>query len=85
MEAMSIAIETLIEEFRDQLDGRLTDRQRIIDHLLDLRLVSGEQPALQSEIDGLLGNVPGVTVVETEWWRQQLDRLSDVAEAAPVA
>jgi hypothetical protein len=85
MEAMSIAIETLIEEFRDQLDGRLTDRQRIIDHLLDLRLVSGEQPALQSEIDGLLGNVPGVTVVETEWWRQQLDRLSDMAEAAPVA
>lgn len=85
MEAMSIAIETLIEEFRDQLDGRLTDRQRIIDHLLDLRLVSGEQPALRSEIDGLLGNVPGLTVVETEWWREQLDRLSTVAGAAPVA
>jgi hypothetical protein len=85
MEAMSIAIETLIEEFRDQLDGRLTDRQRIIDHLLDIRLVSGEQPALRAEIDSLLANVPGLTVVETQWWREQLDHLSAVADAAPVA
>jgi hypothetical protein len=85
MEAMSIAIETLIDEFREQLDGRLTDRQRIIDHLLDLRLVSGEHPELRTEVDGLLGNVPGLTVVETQWWRDQLDRLSGVAAAAPVA
>jgi hypothetical protein len=85
MEAMSIAIETLIEEFQDQLDGRLTDRQRIIDSLLDLRLVSGEHPGLRSEVDGLLGNVPGLTVVETQWWREQLDRLAGVAAATPVA
>ena len=85
MEAMSIAIDTLIEEFRDRLDGRLTDRQRIIDSLLDLRLVSGEQPALRSEIDGLLANVPGLTVVETQWWREQLDNLEAVANSAPVA
>lgn len=84
MEAMSIAIETLIEEFRDQLDGRLTDRQRIIDHLLDLRLVSGEHPAMRGEVDHLLANVPGLTVVETQWWREQLDRLGEVADAAAV-
>lgn len=84
MEAMSIAIETLIDEFKTQLDGRLTDRQRVIDHLLDLRLVSGDHPALQGEVDQVLANVPGLTVVETQWWRTQLDRLSDTADAAPV-
>ena len=85
MEAMSMAIETLIEEFRASLSGRLTDRQRIVDALLDLRLVSGEHPALRSEVDGLLANVPGLTVVETTWWREQLDRLGAVASATPVA
>lgn len=85
MEAMSLAIDTLIHEFRSQLDGRLTDRQRIIDHLLDLRLVSGEHPALRAEVDGLLANVPGLTVVETTWWRDELDRLAQVLDAAPVA
>lgn len=85
MEAMNIAIETLIGEFREQLDGRLTDRQRIIDQLLDLRLVSSERPEFKGEVDALLGNVPGLTVVETSWWEHQLDRLSDTASAAPVA
>lgn len=85
MEAMNIAIETLIGEFREQLDGRLTDRQRIIDQLLDLRLVSSESPEFQGEVDALLGNVPGLTVVETSWWEHQLDRLSATASAAPVA
>lgn len=84
MAAMSIAIETLIDEFKAQLDGRLTDRQRIIDHLLDLRLASDEEPALKGEVDHLLANVPGLTVVETAWWRTQLDRLSDAADATPV-
>ena len=85
MDAMSIAIETLIEEFRAQLNGRLTDRQRIVDALLDLRLESGEHPAFRSEVDGLLANIPGLTVVETTWWQEQLDRLSGVASATPVA
>jgi hypothetical protein len=85
MEAMNIAIETLIGEYRAQLDGRLTDRGRIVDHLLDLRLVSGESPVFQAEVDALLANVPGLTVVETTWWAEQLDRLSALADATPVA
>jgi hypothetical protein len=85
MEAMSIAIDTLIDEFREQIDGRLTDRGRVIDHLLDLRLVSGENPSMRTEVDELLANVPGLTVVETAWWSETLDRLSDVNEATPVS
>lgn len=85
MDAMTIAIETMIDEFKVQLDGRLTDRQRIIDHLLDLRLVSAEHPVLLAEVDRLLANVPGLTVVETSWWSSELERLSAVVAAAPVA
>jgi hypothetical protein len=85
MEAMGMAIETLISEFRQQLHGRLTDRQRVIDQLLDLRLVSEGRPEFRSAVDALLGSVPGLTVVETDWWRLELDRLAAVYDAAPVA
>ncbi len=63
--------------------GQLIDRGRVIDYLLDLRLEAGNDSALTRMIDGILGDVPGKTVVELVWWRDTLDRLSLNADCQP--
>ncbi len=80
----------LIAELRtDELiaaaPGQLTDRGRIFDHLLDLRLEAGSDPALLSKIDAVLASVPGKSVVELVWWRDTLDQIADAAECLPTA
>ena len=69
-----------VGELRSAISGQLSDRNRVIDHLLDLRLES-ESPGLVATIDELLADVPGLTVVENTWWVGALDKLE--AAAAP--
>jgi hypothetical protein len=78
-----IAISKRIATLRAAIDGQLSDRNRIIDHLLDLRL-EFEAPGLVAVIDELLSDVPGLTVVENEWWAASLDRLSMAAEPTTI-
>ncbi len=75
-----------IAELRTQIDGKLVDRNRVIDHLLDFRLDAAGTPALEEKVDVLLANVPGLTVVESEWWVEALDEIEARAnEAVPSA
>ncbi len=73
------AINEQLAVLRAAIDGQLSDRNRIIDHLLDLRL-EFSSPGITAVIDELLSDVPGLTVVENEWWGGALDRLSLAAE-----
>ena len=78
-------IETQVQILQDQIDGLLVDRGRIIDDLLDLRLESAERSDMMAEIDKILTDVPGLTVVEGQWWSDTLDTLLAVAKKVPAA
>lgn len=67
-------INARVAELRSAMSGQLSDRNRIIDHLLDFRLDS-DSPGFISTIDELLSEVPGLTVVENTWWSGALDKL----------
>ncbi len=77
------AISEHIAGLKAAIDGQLSDKNRIIDHLLDMRLDFGT-PGIVAVIDELLADVPGLTVVENEWWSGALDRLSKASEPSGV-
>lgn len=77
------AISEHIAGLKAAIDGQLSDKNRIIDHLLDIRLEFGT-PGIVAVIDELLSDVPGLTVVENEWWSGALDRLSKASEPSGV-
>jgi hypothetical protein len=71
---MSTQFETLIRELIHAIDGEVIDKSRVTDRLLDLRN-DAEAPTLVDAVDELLRNVPGRTMVTTEWWRGALEGL----------
>lgn len=71
---MSTQFETLIRELITAIDGEVVDKSRVTDRLLDLRN-DAESPQLVDAVDELLRNVPGRTMVTTEWWREALEGL----------
>jgi len=77
-------IETLIQELRTGIDGEVSDKARITDHLLDLRLAANSSPALVAEIDGVLADIPGRTTVANGWWQTVLDQLDRACETVAV-
>ncbi len=78
-------IESQIKTLQDQIDGLLVDRGRIIDNLLDLRLDAADRADFVGKIDEVLRDVPGLTVVESQWWTETLDELLDIAAKVPAA
>lgn len=76
-------VESLIEQFRSNIDGQLSDKSRVIDHLLDLRLEVADRPGVVAEIDRLLADVPGLTTVENSWWSAALDDLELALAVVP--
>ena len=76
-------VESLIQQFRSGIRGQLSDKKRVIDHLLDLRLAAGDRQAIVAEVDRLLTDTPGLTTVENTWWSQALDDLERAADAVP--
>ena len=76
-------LESLIEQFRSNIDGQLSDKSRVIDHLLDLRLEVAARPGVVAEIDRLLADVPGLTTVENSWWSAALDDLELALAVVP--
>ncbi|MPY96301.1 MAG: hypothetical protein GEV08_25535 [Acidimicrobiia bacterium] len=64
-----------IGELLDSVDGKLLDRSRVVDALLDLRLLATGEPSILEAIDALLGAVPGRNMVEAEWYVDALNNL----------
>jgi hypothetical protein len=71
----------LIEELLRGISGQVTDRSRVVDGLLDVRQVSGEDELIISNVDELLRAVPGRTMVPSDWYRDVLQGLAVTAEA----
>ena len=66
----------LIDSFDAVEPDGLVSVSVVVDGLLDLRNVV--EGADRLVVDALLGSVPGVNVVESNWWLRQLDGLRDV-------
>lgn len=76
-------IKRRVATLRAGIHGQLSDRNRVIDHLLDIRLET-DDPGLVATVDELLSTLPGLTVVENEWWHQALDRIERATEPSAV-
>jgi hypothetical protein len=64
----------LITEWSAEAPQTLVPRKLVIDRLLDLRnVIAG---AGRSDVDAILADIPGVTVVEGRWWAAQLASLA---------
>lgn len=74
----------LIEELKGEATGQLIDRGRVVDHLLDLRIAAADQQQVVGLIDTFLADLPGKTVVETQWWITTLDTLGDASQPETV-
>ena len=73
----------MLQQFRSEIHGQLSDRRRVIDHLLDVRLEMGDNPDVVAEVDRLLGELPGLTTVDNVWWAEAIDGLEDWASMEP--
>jgi len=67
------SLEITIRAMREEVEGDVCSRSRVIDSLLDLRLEAGGRYDLVELIDIALVGVPGKNMVQAEWWREQLD------------
>ncbi len=76
---MSERFVELIDETLAAINGEVLDKSRVTDRLLDLRN-EADGPALLAAVDGILRNVPGRTLVPTEWWVEVLNELRLAAE-----
>ncbi len=65
----------LINTLLDEVDGQLSSRSRVVDGLLDLRLLAAEASPLRGRVDELLADIPGLTTVPNGWWLDRLEEL----------
>jgi hypothetical protein len=72
--------QSMIDGWVSQLSSGLMSRRIVIDQLLDLRNLLGDEPFAVASIDELLSNVPGITVVESDWWNEELLRLQRLVD-----
>ena len=72
-------LETTIRTVRQDVDGDVCSRSRVMDALLDLRLQAGTRRDITDLIDDALVNLPGKTMVPADWWRDRLDMLELIA------
>lgn len=70
------AIGATIVQLAEAVEGEAVSRSRVVDALLDLRLDAAiEAPHMVDAIDGVLSDLPGLTLVPVEWWKDRLDDL----------
>ncbi len=79
----SDVINFLINEIRTEVEGEISDRSRLVDHLLDVRLAAADRPEMVITVDRLLVDMPGRTTVTNSWWTEALDELAAVASWVP--
>ncbi len=80
-------VDSLIKKFRHGVSGELSNRLQVIDALLDLRLEAAGQDAVVDEVDRLLHDLPGMSIVPNAWWLAALDDLEKVVRrsSSPLA
>lgn len=78
-------VETLIQQFRKRINGELSDKNRVTDQLLDIRLAAADRTEIVEIVDRLLVERPGLTTVTNTWWTDALDELELAAQAVPAA
>lgn len=66
-------LEAAIREMRDNVDGDVCSRSRVVDALLDLRIEAAHRADVIDLVDAALGGLPGKTMVPSAWWIEQLD------------
>lgn len=76
-------LETTIRTMRQDVDGDVCSRSRVMDALLDLRLEAGSRTDVTDLVDDALANLPGKTMVPADWWRERLD-MFELAAVNPV-
>ncbi|KAA0233145.1 MAG: hypothetical protein JJLCMIEE_02735 [Acidimicrobiales bacterium] len=74
---MTVETRDLINELIMYLDGQVSGRARVIDQLLDIRLAAAGNDELTAEVDCILADMPGVTVVENGWVLSRLEELKN--------
>ena len=72
-------LENHIRALRDDVDGEVCSRSRVMDALLDLRLVADGRHDLIEQVDQALRDLPGKTMVPAAWWRERLDDFELIA------
>ncbi len=77
--AALIEITELVDRLLDAIDGELTSRSRVVDGLLDLRLVADGHPEVVARVDDSLATLPGITTVDNQWWMETLANLRSTA------
>ncbi len=78
-----MALTDIVNELQDGIEGETTSRSRVVDGLLDLRLEVADQPHLVELVDRILGDVPGKSIVLSEWWSDQLSTIALEADREP--
>ena len=78
-------VESLITEMRASVDGELTSRSKVVDHLLDLRLAARSHIDVVVIVDRLLAELPGRSTVPNVWWLGALADIERVWRPLPVA
>lgn len=77
-------VQQVISEMLNIEQGQLVNKSRVVDNLLDIRLAASANGDIffVSEIDKILNQVPGVTVVASAWWIETLTDLQELAVSA---
>ncbi|WP_419918342.1 hypothetical protein [Candidatus Poriferisocius sp.] len=77
--ATLIEITELVDRLLDAIDGELTSRSRVVDGLLDLRLVAADMPEMVAQVDDCLTSLPGNTAITNRLWMEMLGEFRNAA------
>ncbi len=66
-------LESTIHQMRDDIDGEVCSRSRVVDALLDLRIEAEARTDVVELVDVALADLPGKNMVPASWWIEQLD------------
>ena len=68
----------MVEWWVDSPESGVISRSAVIDKLLDLRALSRSSQMLLWETDHVMMDVPGVNLVDADWWNSTARRLHDL-------
>ncbi|MEM8902127.1 MAG: hypothetical protein AAGA17_18130 [Actinomycetota bacterium] len=78
-----MALTDIVNELQAGIEGETTSRSRVVDGLLDLRLEVADRAHLVELVDRILADVPGKSIVLSEWWSDQLSTIALEADRQP--
>ena len=78
-----MALTDIVNELQAGIEGETTSRSRVVDGLLDLRLEVADRAHLVALVARILADVPGKSIVLSEWWSDQLSTIALEADRQP--